>query len=77
MVISATESISDDATGILLEPMLDGFAEYYSAGLSEKVICPLTQNALKCKYNGGGMTLGYTADDEQHFQIDPVLAPII
>lgn len=76
-VVSATESISDDASGILLESMLEGFAEYYSADLSEKVIRGLTENALKCKYNGGGMTLGYTVDDEQYFQIDPVLAPII
>lgn len=76
-VVSATESISDDASGILLESMLEGFAEYYSADLSEKVIRGLTENALKCKYNGGGLTLGYTIDDEQYFQIDPVLAPII
>ncbi|MEG1709998.1 MAG: recombinase family protein, partial [Acinetobacter sp.] len=76
-VVSATESISDDASGILLESMLEGFAEYYSADLSEKVIRGLTENALKCKYNGGGMTLGYTIDSEQYFQIDTVLAPII
>lgn len=76
-VVSATESISDDASGILLESMLEGFAEYYSADLSEKVIRGLTENALKCKYNGGGMTLGYTVDSEQYFQIDPVVAPII
>jgi len=30
-VISATEPISDDATGILLESMLEGYAEFYSA----------------------------------------------
>ncbi|WP_409969203.1 recombinase family protein [Bengtsoniella intestinalis] len=76
-VVSATESISDDASGILLESMLEGFAEYYSADLSEKVIRGLTENALKCKYNGGGMTLGYQIDSDQYFQIDPVVAPII
>jgi len=36
-VISATEPISDDATGILLESMLEGYAEFYSAELSEKI----------------------------------------
>ncbi|MFV0516392.1 MAG: recombinase family protein [Aminipila sp.] len=76
-VVSATESISDDASGILLESMLEGFAEYYSADLSEKVIRGLTENALKCKYNGGGMILGYKINSEQYFQIDPVVAPII
>ena len=58
-VISATELISDNAEGILLESMLEGMAEYYSAELSEKVIRGHTENALKCKYNGGTPTFGY------------------
>lgn len=37
-VISATEIISQRAEGILLESLLEGYAEYYSAELSEKVI---------------------------------------
>ena len=50
-VVSATEAISAGAEGILLESMLEGMAEYYSAELSEKVTRGLTENALKCKYN--------------------------
>lgn len=76
-VVSATENISDGAEGILLESMLEGMAEYYSADLSEKVIRGMTENALKCKYNGGGLTLGYTIDSEQYFQVDPVTAPFV
>lgn len=45
-------------------------AEYYSADLSEKVIRGLTENAMKCKFNGGPITFGYYIDDERHFQID-------
>lgn len=52
-VISARENISEGSEGIILEAMLEGYAEYYSAELSEKVIRGLTDNALKCKYNGG------------------------
>ena len=52
-VLSATENISDGPEGIILESMLEGMAEYYSAELSEKVIRGHTENALKCKYNGG------------------------
>lgn len=37
-VISATEAISSGAEGILLESMLEGYAEYYSAELAEKSI---------------------------------------
>jgi DNA invertase Pin-like site-specific DNA recombinase len=41
-VISATESLSNDATGILLESMLEGYAEFYSSELSEKIRRGLT-----------------------------------
>lgn len=76
-VTSATESISQGSEGILLESVLEGMAEYYSADLSEKVIRGMTENALKCKFNGGTLPIGYTIDDEQHFQIDPLTAPFI
>lgn len=52
-VVSATEVISEGAEGIILESVLEGYAEYYSAELSEKVIRGMTENALKCQYNGG------------------------
>lgn len=76
-VISATEVISDGAEGIILESMLEGFAEYYSVDLSEKVVRGMTDNALKCMFNGGTLPMGYVIDAEQHFQIDPVTAPYI
>lgn len=56
-VISATEVISEGAEGIILESVLEGYAEYYSAELSEKVIRGMTDNALKCQYNGGSLTI--------------------
>jgi len=45
-VVSATENISGGSEGILLESVLEGMAEYYSADLSEKVILPMI--VLKC-----------------------------
>ena len=76
-VVSATEVISDGAEGIILESMLEGFAEYYSVDLSEKVVRGMTDNALKCMFNGGTLPMGYQIDADQHFQIDPVTAPYI
>jgi len=76
-VVSATETISEGADGIILESVLEGYAEYYSADLSEKVIRGMTENALKSKFNGGTLTIGYTIDTEQHFQIDPLTAPFV
>ena len=77
-VISATEAISEGAEGIILESVLEGMAEYYSADLAEKVTRGMTENALKCRFNGGnGLPYGYTVDEEKHFQIDPLKAPIV
>ena len=60
-----------------METFLEGMAEYYSAELSEKVIRGITENALKCKYNGGVVPLGYVVDEEHHLQIDPLTAPAV
>ncbi|MDD2362473.1 MAG: recombinase family protein [Eubacteriales bacterium] len=76
-VLSATEVISEGAEGIILESVLEGYAEYYSAELAEKVVRGMTENALKCKFNGGTLPVGYIIDSEQHFQIDPLTAPAV
>lgn len=76
-VISANENISEGSEGIILESVLEGMAEYYSADLSEKVIRGLTENAMKCKFNGGPITFGYRIDDERHFQINEETAPYV
>lgn len=51
-VVSATERIQDGPDGILLESLLEGMAEYYSANLSENIRRGLEGNALKCHHNG-------------------------
>ena len=57
-VVSATEHIAEGPEGIILESMLEGMAEYYSAELSEKIHRGQRENALKGKNNGGGVPLG-------------------
>lgn len=64
-VISATESISEGAEGVLLESVLEGMAEYYSKELGEKTLRGMTENALKCKHNGGLCPLGFTVDENK------------
>ena len=76
-VISATEKISDSPEGILMESILEGFAEYYSADLSEKIVRGMTENALKGKFNGGRVPIGYRVDEEQRLQIDSLTAPFV
>ena len=76
-LMSATEIISDGPEGIILESVLEGYAEYYSADLSEKVIRGMTENALKGKFTGGAVPVGYRIDENQRFQTDPFTAPLI
>ena len=46
-VVSAKENISEGSEGIILESLLEGISEYYSAELSVKVRRGQTENALK------------------------------
>lgn len=76
-VVSAKENIGEGPEGIILESMLEGMAEYYSAELSVKVKRGLKENALKGKVNGGQIPYGYYINDEQKLAIDETLAPIV
>ena len=57
--------------------MLEGYAEYYSADLSEKVIRGMTENALKGKFTGGAIPFGYIINADHRFEIDPLTAPFV
>ena len=76
-LVSATEVISAGPKGIILESVLEGYAEYYSADLSEKVVRGMTENALKGVYNGGTVPFGYVIDETRHYQPDPLWAPYV
>ena len=76
-VLSAKENISEGPEGIILESMLEGFAEYYSAELAIKVQRGHTENALKGKHNGGTLPLGYMVDKDQKLAIDPMTSPLV
>lgn len=74
-VVSAKEHISEGSEGIILEAMLEGYAEYYSVELSEKINRGLTENALKGKLNGGSIPIGYTLTKDKSLAIDEETAP--
>ncbi len=76
-VVSATEHITEGPEGIILESMLEGMAEYYSAELSEKIHRGQKENALKCRNNGGCIPLGYKLGQDKRLEIDPVTAPVV
>ena len=63
-VISATEQISDTPEGIILEGMLESFAEYYSAELSQKVKRGRKESRIKGLYVGGRVPFGYSVENK-------------
>ncbi len=65
-VFSSREHISNDASGILVESVLEGMAEYYSKELSQKVTRGMKINAEKCLSNGGTTPLGYKIVDHRY-----------
>ena len=76
-LISVMEPIAEGSQGILVETLLEGMAEYYSAELSEKVIRGQTENALKGKCTGGTGTIGYKIDADKFYRIDSLVAPLV
>lgn len=75
-VLSATENISDNPEGIILEAVLEGMAEFYSADLSQKITRGMRESALKCHSIGGHVPLGYKIEDHK-LVIDPATAHIV
>lgn len=75
-VESATENISKNPEGIILEAVLEGIAEYYSADLSQKITRGMRESALKCQCVGGHIPLGYKIEDHK-LVVDPETAHIV
>lgn len=75
-VLSAMENINDDPTGILMESMLEGLAEYYSKELSRKIIRGNMDNAEKCMVNGKP-PFGFRRGDDGKYAIVPEEAEIV
>lgn len=75
-VVSATERIEDGPDGILLEAVLEGMAEYYSANLAENVKRGLHGNALKCKHNGV-MVYGFDRGEDGYYHVNEEQARVV
>lgn len=76
-VLSARENITDDASGILVEGLLEAMAEYYSAELGQKIRRGMDFNAEQCLCTGGNVALGYKVNKEKKFEIDSEAASLV
>lgn len=75
-VLSARENISDDASGILIEGVLESMAEYYSAELSQKVKRGFRESLTKGYFTGGRDLFGYDVVDKR-WVLNPDEAAIV
>ena len=64
-VLSACEQITDSPEGIILEAMIEGYAEYYSVELGQKVRRGIRESSLKGQYTGGAVLFGYKVSDKK------------
>lgn len=65
-LLSATENIPETPEGIILESLLEGMAEYYSAELSQKVKRGIEESRKKGLVTGGRRPLGYSIIDRRY-----------
>ena len=75
-LISATEPISNDPQGILLRSIIDGYSEYYSAELAQKVRRGNLESRKKGLFTGGLCIYGYRIEN-QRYVIDEIQASIV
>lgn len=64
-LISAMENIPETPEGIILESLLEGMAEYYSAELSQKVKRGMNETRQKGNFTGGYLPYGYKKDGKK------------
>ena len=64
-LVSAMENIPDTPEGIILESLLEGMNQYYSAELSQKVKRGMRETRLKGNFTGGFVMFGYKVENKK------------
>jgi DNA invertase Pin-like site-specific DNA recombinase len=72
----AKESIPEGPEGIILESVMEGYAEYYSENLSQNIKRGNYDSALELK-TLGQRVLGLRKGADGRFEVDPDTAPIV
>lgn len=72
----AKQPMPDTPEGIILESVLEGYAEYYSENLARSIKRGMRENALHCMATGQVVPLGYKIENKKYV-IDPVGAKAV
>lgn len=75
-VVSVMEHITDSPEGVLMESVLEGFAEYFSRDLSQKVSRGMRETAQNCKITGT-IPFGYRKSPEGKYTPDPITSSAV
>lgn len=75
-VVSATERIDDSPEGVIFESILEGYAEYYSAELAQKVRRGNQESRKKGLYTGGIVPYGFRVKNKRYY-VDEKEAEIV
>ena len=69
-VVSVLENLDNSPESLILESVIEGMAQYYSANLAREVAKGQKENALKAKHNGGDPPLGYDVAFDKSYTIN-------
>lgn len=75
-LLYAEESVPEGPEGIILESVLEGLAEYYSADLKQKVSRGIRETAKKGEWTFC-LPIGYARDENRHIIIDEYKAEAV
>ena len=64
-VLSAMENIPDSPEGVILESMIEGYAEFYSLELSQKIRRGNNESRRKGNLTGGKIPYGYKNENKK------------
>ncbi len=76
-VIAVAEDFGDGPVAVLIESILEGFAEYQSLDLANEVMKGLMVNAKHCKHTGGRPLFGYRVNSILEYEIEEDEAKIV
>lgn len=76
-VVSITENLDGSPESLILESVIEGMAQYYSANLAREVMKGMKETAYQCRHTGGQPPLGYNVNSEKKYDINDTEAVIV
>lgn len=76
-IFYAAEAIPNGPEGIILESLMEGLAEYYSAELAQKIKRGQHESALKCHVLGNTGAFGYRTSKDHTYEPNPDTAKAV